>query len=231
MKIGLFADPHYSSSEQTGRNRRNRASLQKLLKAYSHFTAAGCSLAVCLGDLIDHEPTTELVLENLSAVAEIIANAPMKTVALMGNHDAFALTPEQFYGTLGLPFPSTLSLDGRRLVFLDSCYFSHGRHYAPGDSNWKDAFLPNTEALAAELALSHEDTYLFLHHVLDPAVRADHCLSNADTVRTIIRNGGTVKAVFQGHFHEGARAVYDGVDYITLPAMCENENAYFVFEI
>jgi len=231
MKIGLFADPHYSSAELTQGVRRNRASLQKIREAYAHFAAEGCSLAICLGDLIDHEETTERVLENLSAIARVIADAPMKTVALMGNHDAFTLTREQFYGTLGLPFPTSLAIDGRRLIFLDSCHFSDGRPYAPGDTNWKDAFLPNADRLAAALAATREDTYLFLHHVLDPAVRADHCVSNADAVRTIIRECGSVRAVFQGHYHTGARAEYGGVDYVTLRAMCEHENAYFILEI
>ena len=64
---------------------------------------------------------------------------------------------------------------------------------------------------------------------------------------TIVRESGAVKAVYQGHFHPGCRSEYDGVSYITLPAMCEGEGgivhsakerapkkhrgAYFVLEI
>ena len=59
----------------------------------------------------------------------------------------------------------------------------------------------------------------------------NHRLGNADHVFSVIRESGRVKAVFQGHFHPGCRSEYDGISYITLPAMCESEGAYFAMEI
>ena len=57
MKIGLFSDPHYSSQELTGGNRRNNLSLGKMRRALEHFAAAGCDRVICLGDLTDTEDT------------------------------------------------------------------------------------------------------------------------------------------------------------------------------
>ena len=39
-----------------------------------------------------------------------------------------------------------------------------------------------------------------------------------------------MKTVFQGHYHPGLSSRYGDVAYVTLPAVCENENAFFVFD-
>ena len=91
--------------------------------------------------------------------------------------------------------------------------------------------MPCADRLACELDATQEAVYLFSHHVLDSAVRADHQISNAESIRALVKKSGTVRAVFQGHYHAGARNEYDGIDYVTLPAMCEQEAAYFIFEI
>ena len=231
MKIGLYSDSHYSSAALTCEVRRNNQSLRKLEEAYRFFEKEGCRLAVCLGDLIDTEETVEREKENLALVGRVIRQSTVPTVCLMGNHDAFVLERGEFYEILGLSPVEELHIDGRRLLFLDACYFKNGRHYAPGDADWTDCFLPDAEGLRARLAESGEDTYLFLHQNIDPAVMANHRLWNADEVFTVIRESGAVKAVLQGHFHPGCRSVHDSVSYITLPAMCESEDAYFVMEI
>ena len=230
MKIGLFSDAHYSSAALTCERRYNNKSLGKIEQAYRFFEREGCALAVCLGDLIDTEATVEQEKENLARVGQVIRQSTVPTVCLMGNHDAFVLERAEFYEILGLSPVEELHLDGRRLLFLDTCYFKDGRHYAPGDSDWTDCFLPDAESLRARLA-QRGDTYLFLHQNIDPAVMENHRLGNADHVFSVIRESGRVKAVFQGHFHPGCRSEYDGISYITLPAMCESEDAYFVMEI
>ena len=107
----------------------------------------------------------------------------------------------------------------------------NGRHYAPGDSDWNDCFLPGEEDLAKRLRDGDEDTYVFIHQNIDPAVRGDHRLYNADSILKLVSTEGSVRAVFQGHYHPGMFSEYNGVKFNTLPAMCENENAYFTFEI
>ena len=230
MKIGLFSDAHYSSAALTCERRYNNKSLGKIEGAYRFFEREGCALAVCLGDLIDTEATVEQEKENLARVGQVIRQSTVPTVCLMGNHDAFVLERAEFYEILGLSPVEELHLDGRRLLFLDTCYFKDGRHYAPGDRDWTDCFLPRAEELRERLAAGG-DTYLFLHQNIDPAVMENHRLGNADHVFSVIRESGRVKAVFQGHFHPGCRSEYDGISYITLPAMCESEGAYFAIEI
>jgi len=231
MKIGVFTDSHYSVKEVTCGNRFNNRSLRKIREAYRFFEDSGCDTVICLGDLIDTEDTVEKEIENLSEIAKIINESPLCTICLMGNHDAFVLTPQSFYSVLGIEPPKSITADGKRLIFLDACYFKSGKHYAPGDSDWKDTYYPFATELKKELEVHSDPTYIFMHQNIDPEIREDHRLYNAEELFRIVEESGVVKAVFQGHYHPGKESLHNGIRYITLPAMCENESAYWVFEL
>ena len=46
-----------------------------------------------------------------------------------------------------------------------------------------------------------------------------------------LTKSGKVKRVYQGHYHPGQTETSHGVEYITFPAMCEQEDARFVIEL
>ena len=231
MKLGVFTDSHYSSAKVTCGCRYNDQSLRKIKEAYDFFEKEKCDLVVCLGDVIDTEPSVDKEIRNLEEVSKIIQKSVVPTVCLMGNHDAFVLEREKFYEIIGAAPTDELYVDGKRLIFLDTCYFKSGRHYLPGDTDWTDCFLPNENGLKAMLEDITEDTYIFMHQNIDPAAPENHRLFNADNVFCIINESKSVKCVFQGHYHSGCDSEYDGVRYITLPAMCENEGAFRVYEL
>ena len=231
MKLGLFTDPHYSSQDVTCGNRFNNQSLRKIIEAYDCFTKENCDLVVCLGDLTDTEDTHEKELENLRQIAEVVRRAPMDTVCVMGNHDAFAFTPDEFYSVLDGCRPENRFTNDINLLFLDTCYYKNGIRYAPGGGDWTDTFLPDPNALKKLLCETDAKTYIFLHQNTDLTVRADHRLYNAEEVSDIIESSGKVRTVFQGHYHLGQTSLHNGVQYITLPAMCEAENRYYIYEL
>ena len=230
MKIGLFADAHYSSQKLTCGKRHNRQSLGKLRAGYAFFAAQKCGLCVSLGDLIDKNGSHAEDVRRLEEVRDVIAASGIETVCLMGNHDAFTFEREEYYGILGGCAPADRTADGVRLLFADGCYFRSGARYTPAGGDWTDCFLPGEGAFLAALAASELPAAVFLHHNIDPAVPADHRLFNADALFEGIRACKHVKAVFQGHYHPGMRSRYGDVRYVTLPAVCENENAFFVFD-
>ena len=231
MKIGMFTDPHYSSAEVTCGVRYNSRSLEKIKKAYEYFEKENCDLVICLGDLIDHEDSHGLVVENLKAVSEVINSFPMPSVCLMGNHDAFTMTPEEFYSVLGQPEPGVIEKEGKTLVFLDACHSKTGAHYVPGDVDWTDTFYPHTEKLKALLENAKGEVFVFLHQNVDPDIRENHRLFNTGEMNAIFAASGKVKTVYQGHYHSGNRSVHNGISYVTFPAMCENTDAVFIEEI
>ncbi len=231
MKLGIFTDAHYSSAPLTCGRRYNNQSLRKIKEAYAYFADEGCDLIVFLGDLSDPEDTREQEFGNLGDIAAVMHGTPIPTVCLIGNHDADIYTREEFFGALALPQTKELHMQGRRFLFLDACYFKDGSPYAPGRSDWTDTYFPEEDELRAKLTDTTEDTYLFMHQNIDPAADPVHRVHNADSLFAMINQSGCVKTVFQGHYHLGCRSEYDGIGYITLPAMCENEFAYWVFEI
>ena len=232
MKIGMFSDPHYSSAEVTCGNRYNNKSLDKIKRALKHFADEKCELAVILGDVTDTEPAREMEIENLRKVSAAIRESRIHTICMMGNHDAFVIKPCEFYEIIGTEFcPRTLTVCEKNLVFLDACFYADGTHYMPGGSDWTDTFYPYTEKLKAELAALKGETYVFLHQNIDPDIREDHRLKNAAEMRGILENAGNVRGVFQGHYHWGHENDVNGIRYITLKAMCENDDAYYIFEI
>lgn len=231
MKIGLYADPHYADRELTGDCRRNRASLQKIKDAYADFLKAGCELAVCMGDLADSDKPHERELANLELLAETINSFPIRTFFIMGNHDAFAYGAEEFYRVLGGGEPQDIHTPNFDLLFLDACYFKNGVRYARGDSDWRDTFLPDAGRLEERLAECGDNVYVFMHQNLDPQVPEVLRLANADEVIGILEKSGKVKTVYQGHHHPGHRTVCNGIEYISLPAMCEHDDVHMIIEV
>jgi len=232
MKLGLFSDPHYSSHELTCGRRYNSRSLDKIRQALTYFEQQGCDLIVCLGDLIDREDVHEKEITHLTRISEVLSGCRVPFISLMGNHDAFSFTAEEFYDVLGnAASPVTITKDGKTLIFIDACHFATGVHYAPSDDDWMDTFYPHVEALKAQLANAQGDLYVFMHQNIDPDIHVSHRLSNDAVIRRVLEENGRVKCVIQGHYHEGAENTVNGIRYLTLPAMCEREDAVFLMDI
>ena len=232
MKIGLLSDLHYSSAQLTCGKRYNSQGLARLQAAYAYFREQQCDLALILGDLTDSEKEHGAEIENLARIRAVLDEAPFETICLMGNHDACLFSQQEFYEILGNHrTPRLFSRDGAHLLFLDACYFHTGVHYAPGPNLWTDTCYPHTRALQETLQGLSGDVYVFMHQNIDPNIRADHCLCNAGEIREILENSGRVRAVYQGHYHPGNENVCHQIRYITLPALCEREDAYFTIDI
>lgn len=232
MKIGIFTDSHYSSAELTCGKRYNSKSLKKIEDAFSYFYEKACDLVICLGDLIDREDEHIKEIENLKNIAAVSKDSGIQMYCIMGNHDAFAFTVDEFYEILGNDCrPRKITISEKTLLFLDACYFKSGRHYEPGDTDWTDTYLPDIAKLKILLDESDRNTYIFMHQNIDSNIITNHRLSNDVEVREILENSGKVKEVYQGHYHPGMISEHNGIRYITFPSMCENENAYFIIEI
>ena len=231
MKLGLFTDAHYSAQELTCGKRLNRLSLGKLRAGYAYFAEQKCDLCVSLGDLIDKNDSHSEDVRRLEEVRAVISASGIETVCLMGNHDAFTFEREEYYRLLGGCEPADRLICGKRLLFADTCFFRTGERYTPAGGDWRDCFLPDESAFLSRLAEGGEEAVVFLHHNIDPAVPQDHRLFNADALFAGIRESKKVKTVFQGHYHPGMRSKYGDVSYVTLPAVCENDDAFFVLEL
>ena len=186
---------------------------------------------ICLGDLVD---TCDSYLESESKLREVgrLIKATGKTFyCLRGNHDCDIFTCEQFYSALGFDcLPFVIRNGNQRLVFLDANFDSCGNAYVPGKVDWTNTALPEAQIAALDDVLKDpeaEDVYVFMHQNIDPDVQWQHILDNAAKVREMLAVSGKVRKVIQGHYHPGHDNQIDGVEYHTLPAMCEGERNHF----
>jgi len=235
MNIGIFTDSHYSSAEVTCGKRYNSRSLEKIQEALTFFKDGGCELVICLGDLIDKEKETDLAVQNLKKISDVIKLSGLRVISLMGNHDAVVFSRDDFYAILGEECrPRTISYEGKTFLFVDACYSANGEPYSPQmvtRFDWTDTFVPDVARLADEIREAEENVYLFIHQNIDQEVREDHRISNDRQLREILEASGKVKAVYQGHFHPGHVSRAAGIDYVTFPAMCEGELTRFILEL
>lgn len=226
MKIGVFADPHYCSSDLLCRTRRPRLSYEKIRRVMENFVREGVSYAVCMGDLTDREETHDAELARLREITALIRSFGIPTCLIPGNHDyaSFSAHELETVGGFRIP-PYSVDLPGLCWIVLDANYRSGGGRFDVVGTDWKDANLPPEQIgfLREKLAQTASPCWVLVHENLDPGVQTDHIIRNAAQVREILRESGKVRMVLQGHYHPGAEHTVDGIPYLTVPALCEGE--------
>lgn len=234
MKIGIFADPHYSTVGEI-KTRRPSLSADKIERLIGIFKSEGVDAIVCLGDLINSEKDDAKDRENLKFVADLLRLSGIPVYCVMGNHDSEAFSPEEFSEVSGLQAPPyAVDLGGAKLIFLDCCYTDDGTDegvgYRRGNYKWKNSYLPASqiEYLKKE-SVGAEKVILFTHQNLDDRDNP-HCIRNAQAVRAAVESCG-IRTAFSGHYHKGGEFAINGVRYITLPALCELDSLpYLIYE-
>lgn len=226
MKIGVFADPHYCSSDVLCRTRRPRLSYEKVRLVMEAFRQAGVDYAVCMGDLTDREDTHAAELARLEEITALIRSFGLPVCLVPGNHDyvSFSAAELETVGGFRIP-PYTLDFPALRWIVLDANYRADYRRFDVAGVDWKDSNLPpeQVDFLRAALAETALPCVVLVHENLDPGVQQDHIIRNAAEVRALLAASGRVKLVLQGHYHPGAEAVVSGIPYLTVPALCEGE--------
>jgi len=229
MKIGIFTDAHYCHAEALCGTRRPSLSLSKIREAMEAFRAENVDICICLGDLTDHAPndTKEGVVACFREALELIRSYGIPFYLVPGNHDYLMLTGDELLeARIQIP-PYTLSVGGYRLIFLDANYRSDGRRFDIAGVEWTDSNLPKEQCVFLKAALedTDENCIVCIHENLDPFVESRHIVKNAEEIRKIIK--GKAMMVLQGHYHPGAEHTIDGIQYLTIPAMCEGtDNSY-----
>lgn len=242
FSFGLFADPHYA--EKVYGDRHCRDSLNKLRDCIADFNARNLPMAVNLGDSIDAVADKTMELRFLSAVREVSATFHGERVTVLGNHDLVTLTKAEFLRHCGARQGAYHSFErqGFHFVVLDGNCRKDGSDFAPGNFQWDDAWVS-----AAQLEWLEQDmethrnwsTIVFTHENLDDRLWNDlpdpHLVRNAPEVRRIIERHANVRAVFQGHCHDGPCATIRGIPYIGSAAMVvgpgRENNAYAVVSL
>ena len=232
MKIGLFADPHYST-ETLVLNRRPSLSYEKVNEVMTNFSNQNVDMVICLGDLINAEHEREQNVTNLTKISSLIKSFNLPFHCLFGNHDAQAFDAIDFEQISGFKMsPYSVDTNDIRFIFLNANYTDDENPYSVGKNPWKNSYIPQAELTWLEKTLSSAKRACVCSHQNLDERDNPHVIRNAAKVRELIEKSNNVSYVFSGHYHKGYETKINDINYFTPKALCiEEEINYNIIEI
>ncbi len=241
VRFGIITDLHYADRGPVG-GRHFKESKAKLAEFVAAMNAARADFVIELGDFKDQdvEPVPARTLAYLSAIEAVFARFRGPRYHVLGNHDEDSISKPEFQARVsntGQPAEKTyysFDTNGFHFVVLDANFTSGGNGYERGRYAWTDANIPPFEVdwLKSDLEAAGTPAIVFTHQELDE--NGDYSVKNAAAVRAVLESSGRVRAVFQGHRHQGAFSTLNGISYYTLKAACEGAppegNSYALVE-
>ena len=240
VRFGFITDCHYAAKLPVNGNRHYSTALAKMRAFVTAMNAEKADFVLEGGDFKDRGATPAESLANLDQIEAEFARFNGPRYHVLGNHDHDNLTKEEFLGHISNHNQSaaknfySFDVGNIRFIVLDGCYMHDARPYNRGDFDWKDSIVPADQLafLKSELASAPGVCVPILHQQLDAEDAT--VVRNAARVRRILEKSGKVKCVIQGHRHEGAFRVVNGIAYYTQKAAVigpESENAWSVIEV
>lgn len=237
ISVGLLADPQYADADDRG-PRHFRSSAGKLRECISTFNEKTVDFVVCLGDMVDREPS------DIDTILPIMKESRAPIFYVLGNHD-FRRQADIRSHIRKLDMPSlyySRRMAGWRFLFLDTNDISKysamtddkraefekmteavKAEKSPNLENWNGGIgSVQMEWIAGELeeaADAGEKVIVFGHHQLAPMT--NHTLLNAGEMLYLLTSYSCVKAYVNGHYHPGAYVCAGELPCITLEAMVE----------
>lgn len=226
VTFGIVTDCHYAERDDPQGMRAYRESDEKLAECVADMNRQKVDFLIELGDFKDQGDNASQTLDFLRTIEAVFNRFEGPRYHVLGNHDMDRISKEQFLANISnTGFPRALpyySFDagGIHFVALDANCRADGSDYNAGNFDWRQAFVaaPQLEWLAADLAASRLPVIVFVHHRLD-ADQGEVYARNAADVRRVLETSGRVRAVFQGHHHEGGYRCVNAIHYYTLKAL------------
>ena len=226
LTLALVTDLHFGPEAHfEGKLRKLSHRAPELLEGVlAQLSPARPDRLVNLGDDIEDESAVADLARYRDCQA-ILRRAPCPVINVAGNHDTALLNHDDLNAVWERRGPLYYSLDvqGVHLAILHTIERKDcDVRIDPGQLAW----------LRDDLAHAARDTIVLMHHsaseqLLDDA-RWFHAAPHLALVheraelRSILRDSGTVRAVFNGHIHRNHLDVIDGIPYITLQSLIEN---------
>lgn len=190
------------------------------------------------GDLIEGNPTNETIhFEDIAGINAVFEDVGVPVHYCLGNHDFDGLSHADVLGALDMA-EGYYSFDagGLHFVVLDGNYEADddSSAYNDGAFDLESTYINPTQRawLTADLAGTELATVIFIHQRLDGTGAA--YVDNAADVRAILESSAKVPLVIQGHQHDNAHNLINGIHYVTMMAMTVGgfpTNAYAAISI
>lgn len=254
LRLGLVADPQYADIPPVA-TRFYRQSPDKLAAAIEYFNTLELDACINCGDAIDRD------WSSFNTILGVFSKSKVKFNHVLGNHDFDLLDIDKARAPARLGMERkyyAINKLGFCLAMLDTNDVSiyaqplnapetataaaeMKRYSAAGVPQaypWNAAIGPAQmkwlEETCAKAKEANQKVILFGHHpVLPEGAAHTHNLWNSGAMVAFVKKQRHVVAWFNGHNHQGAYAVDDGVPFITLKGMVETKdtNAYSTLEL
>ncbi len=228
ISFGWVTDIHYALAKVKW-DRYFFESKEKLSEAILLYNQLKPDFIIETGDFKDEnaEPDKAKTMQYLKEIEAVYANFKGPRYHVLGNHDLDSLSKQEFQGMVnntGIPAAQTwyaFVRRGWRFIVLDACFRADEVPYDNSNFNWYDTAVSQIqlEWLQNELSESRQPICIFVHQPVDG--EGDIYVNNAVQVRQVLEKSNKVLAVFQGHKHEGAYQMINGIHYITQKAMVD----------
>lgn len=181
MKLLVTGDWHYRANPPRARLDDFQTTLdRKILEVFEIAIDHSCDAIVVPGDLTD---SPNLAYSTLTRLECLLEQKPCSIVAIAGNHDEFANSPESLDRTAWGHLAQTGKVRNLALnpLFYKQTVYIEGRHFSPDTDNGLDDYLatidgtPVSVVVAHGMLLEHEPGFELKHTLLTDVAKHPNC--------------------------------------------------------
>jgi len=232
VRFGLIADLHAHDTDSPLEGKWMTRTEERLAAFTAAMNAWDPDFVIELGDFVNRWVVLGADPGDPARIPEILAWADGLYAAfdgpryhVIGNHDVYNLDKEQYRSILGIDSTYySFDVGAYHFVVLDVQFAEDGSDLAYTYTGVA-GFLPEAELewLRDDLAASDRPAVVFVHQMLDTHIEAwgRALVANQPEVQAVFAEDGDVIAVFQGHDHDNAHNVIDGIHYVTFEALVD----------
>jgi len=234
LRVGVFADLHAHDTNSPVEEHVYTNYGQRLQAFVDAMNAWPADLVIELGDFVNGKFVLGAELGDAARIPAILEKAESIYATfngpryyVLGNHDVYDLSKEEFIQRVDAASTyHSFDAGAYHIVILDAQYDKKGNDL--GHAGWVvQGNIPQVQLdwLSEDLAATDLPTIVCVHQPLDvdfDLLSGGPAIANAEDVKAILSGSGVVVAVFQGHEHENAYSLLDGIHYVTFEGLLDH---------
>ena len=238
LRVGIFTDLHAHDTDSPVEGKVMTTYPQRLEACVDAMNAWPVDLVIQLGDFVNGNYVMGAPLGDPARIVDILDQADAIYAKLdtpryyvLGNHDVYDLSKEEFLAhTAATETFTSFDAGAYHFVIFDAQYDKNGEDL--GHAFWVvqgNIPQPEIDWLASDLAATDKPTIVCVHQRLDVdkdllSGGGPEILGNK-VVQQVMEDSGLVIAVFQGHDHENADTVINGIHYIEFDQLTDEHDS------
>lgn len=237
LHVGIFTDLHAHDTDSPAEHKVMTDYAERLQACVDAMNAWPADLVIELGDFVNGNFVMGAPIGDPARIPGILAQADAIYSGLdapryyvLGNHDVYDLSKDEFIAGSGADATyESFDRGAYHFVILDAQYNKKGADLS--HAGWVvqgNIPAPELDWLKQDLAATDKPTIVCVHQRLDVDYDllsgGPEILDNA-AVKQVLVDSGVVIAVFQGHDHENAHSLIDGIHYVEFDQLADEEES------